>query len=406
VFFAQSSLAHLDVAAAAFTLWGLDAYLSDRPCATAAWFSVAVMAKETALLAPIGLLAVELLCPWIEKRAGRIEPLCLFRNGRAARLGALVFPAVPLVAWFGYHYARTGYAFGNPEFVRYNLSATVHPLRILLAFALRIWQLLGYMNLFMVTVAAAMAMMYPPLRDEGEERPRISIAVQSVLAAVVAAYAIAMSVVGGAALARYMLPAIPLVIILCISTLWRRIRAWRVVLAIVMAGLGVGLFVNPPYGFALEDNLAYRDYVLLHAAGDRYISREYGSTRVLTAWPASDELSRPYLGYVRKPVEVLQIEDFTLAHLEAASDLRGRYGAALLFSTKYEPRPTVFSRWPAWVRLKERFFGYHQDAPPLLAAQILGGKIVYEQHRGAQWIAVVEIETAIEARNAHPVTIR
>jgi hypothetical protein len=66
----------------------------------------------------------------------------------------------------------------------------------------------------------------------------------------------------------------------------------------------------------------------------------------------------------------------------------------------------VFSRWPAWVRLKERFFGYHQDAPPLLAAQILGGKIVYEQHRGAQWIAVVEIETAIEARNAHAVTIR
>src|SRR6202163_3349514 len=41
VFFAQSSLAQLDLAAAGLTFWALCAYLEDRPVATAIWFSLA-----------------------------------------------------------------------------------------------------------------------------------------------------------------------------------------------------------------------------------------------------------------------------------------------------------------------------------------------------------------------------
>jgi hypothetical protein len=396
VFFAQSSLAHLDVAATGFTVWGMGAYVAHRRWPAAAWFSLAVLAKETALLAPLALLAWEIVCPWIDRRRAGRESLCLFRGPRAGRW-LLLLPLAPLAAWFAYHFARTGYVFGNPEFFRYNVSATLHPLRILLAAMFRLWQLLGYMNLFMVSVAAALAMMYPPLQDGRGERPRISFAVQAAFAAVMLAYVAGMSLVGGAALARYMLPVVPLVIILCISTLWRRMRSWRLVLALVMAGLGAGLFVNPPYGFAMEDNLAYRDYVLLHQEADAYAARRYAGARVLTAWPASDELARPFLGYVRAPVQVVQIEDFTLPHLEAAADWRSDYAAALLFSTKYEPAWPAPGRWTAWVRLKERFFGYHRDTPPLVAAQILGGRIVYERHRGAQWVAVVEIERTAEA---------
>ena len=33
-----------------------------------------------------------------------------------------------------------------------------------------------------------------------------------------------MALVGGAELARYMLPVVPLVILVCVSTLWRRVR--------------------------------------------------------------------------------------------------------------------------------------------------------------------------------------
>src|SRR5580693_6859525 len=59
VFFAQSSLAQVDLAAAGLTFWGLCAYLEDRALATAVWFSLAALAKETAILAPVGLAAWE-----------------------------------------------------------------------------------------------------------------------------------------------------------------------------------------------------------------------------------------------------------------------------------------------------------------------------------------------------------
>ncbi len=41
VFFAQSSLVHLDLAAAGFTFWGLRAYVKGRGWETALWFSLA-----------------------------------------------------------------------------------------------------------------------------------------------------------------------------------------------------------------------------------------------------------------------------------------------------------------------------------------------------------------------------
>src|ERR1700745_106554 len=53
VFFSQSSLAQVDLAAAGLTFWGLFAYLEDRPVAVAIWFSLAGLAKETAILAPV-----------------------------------------------------------------------------------------------------------------------------------------------------------------------------------------------------------------------------------------------------------------------------------------------------------------------------------------------------------------
>src|SRR5947208_11270774 len=50
VFFAQSSLAHVDLAAAGLIFWGLHAYVENRRAATALWFSCAALAKETAIL--------------------------------------------------------------------------------------------------------------------------------------------------------------------------------------------------------------------------------------------------------------------------------------------------------------------------------------------------------------------
>ena len=227
----------------------------------------------------------------------------------------------PLACWYAYHYAKTGFLFGNPEFLRYNLTATLSPLRIPFALGLRLWQTFGYLGLYLVTVAGLLAMRRPPLRQDGDERPRIAIWMQMAFLAVVAAYVVFMSVVGGAVLARYMLPVVPLVILVMVSTLWRRVRYWRVVAGVIGIAFVGGLFTNPPYGFSLEDNLAYRDFVVMHAEAGRFLALRYPRVRVLTAWPASDELSRPWLGYVTHPFPVVRTGGL---HARAGRDRRHR----------------------------------------------------------------------------------
>jgi dolichyl-phosphate-mannose-protein mannosyltransferase len=391
VFFAQSSLAHLDLAAAGLTFWGLLAYVEKRRWDTVLWFSLAVLAKETAILAPLALFAWDLI------GARESTASISWSRGRSSN-SLLLIPLIPLALWYAFHYVRTRFVFGNPEFFRYNVQATLQPLRIVLALGLRLWQVTGYLNLYFLTIAALLAMWFPALRDHGEERQRISPDVQFAFLAVITAYVIAMAVVGGAVLDRYMLPVVPLVITICVSTLRRRVRMWRGLVASVALAFVAALFVNPPYGFSLEDNLAYRDYILLHQHAEDFVEARYPVARVLTAWPASDELTRPYLGYVTRPMRVFRIEDFSLEQVSAASELRSNFDVALVFSTKYEPAHPWFGTWRRWQQWKAQFFGYRRDLPPAAAAQILGGRLVYTEVRHGQWVGVIEIEQVEQAQ--------
>jgi len=394
VFFMQSSLVHLDLAAAGFTLWGLRSYVSDRPARALLWFSLAGLAKETAVLTPVALVMWELLCVAFSRRG---RSVCLYQwNWR--RMLLLVGSLGPLILWFAYHFWRTGYLFGNPEFFRYNVSSTMEPVRILLAAGIRIWQLTGYLHLFLLTIATGLAMLLPAQVDANGQRQRIDIAIQFVFATVIATYLVAMSVIGGAELARYLLPVIPLEIILCISTLWRRVPYWKTAVAIIALGFVSAWFVNPPHGFAFEDNLAYRDYILLHRNAAEFLQRHYAKANVLTAWPASDELTRPYLGYVQRPIHVVQIENFSYEQVSSAAQSRVNFNVGLVFSTKYLPPGSLLARWPAWERLQTRYFGFHRDLPPAAAAEVLGGKVIYTAARKGQWIAVIERNEVLDAR--------
>jgi len=230
VFFAQSTMAHVDLAAAGLTLWGLEAYLGERRPATVVWFSLAVLAKETAVLAPLTLLAWEVSCPWI----ARLFQLQLCLSERRRRFSkALLMPVAALSAWYAFHYWRTGYVFGNPEFFRYNVQSTMSPLRMVLALGMRLWQVFGYMHLWVLMILMIWAMTRPATVDGNHERQRIDISVQCVFGVLILGYVVAMAVVGGAVLARYMLPVVPLVIIVAVSTLWRRVRRWPVLIAAV-----------------------------------------------------------------------------------------------------------------------------------------------------------------------------
>jgi Dolichyl-phosphate-mannose-protein mannosyltransferase len=397
VFFAQSSLAQVDLAAAGLTFWALSAYVEGQAIATVIWFSLAALAKETAILAPLGLAGWEIIGfvarrsslrgLWLDDDTARSDP----RSPR--RLASLMIPTLPLGLWYAYHYARTGYVLGNPEFFRYNVASTLSLTRFLLALAMRVWQISGYLHLWVLTMATLLAMsLLAPQRDSGGERRRIRIAVQMIFYVVVLTYVVAMALIGGAVLARYMLPAVPLIIIVSVSTLYRRLRYWSVAIACVAIAFVAAWFWNPPYGFSPEDNLAYRDYVVLHEDGERFLEARYPMARVLTAWPASDEITCPWVGYITRPMRIVRIENFSLDEVISAAELRSNYEVALIFSTKYEPGPEPWDHWQTWTELKSRFFGFHRDLPPAAAAQILGGRIVFSEQRKGQWIAVIEIE--------------
>ena len=398
VFFAQSSLAHLDMAAAAFTLWGLAMYVEQRPVAAAVFFSLAPLAKETALVTPMAILMWELVCrafpaTWHGKpEASSSEP-----TTQRPSFWFLLCP-VPLLAWYAYHHHRTGFYLGNPEYLRYNLQATITPLRVVLALLIRLWHVFGYLNLFLLVIGAAYAMTRAPLRErDGSIRPRIAINVQLVFLVAVAANVIAESALGGAVLARYMLPVVPLVILICVSTLWRRIRRWKWWIAFTCAAFVFQLIVPPPYRIAPEDTLLYRDYVMLHKRAADQLSL-YPNAHVLTAWPATDELTRPFLGYVKQPFAVVPIENFSAPEIERTARATEQFDIAYLFTTKWQPPHPLFTGLPFGRRIQERFFDYHEDMAPQPAADRLGGRILTYQNRNNEWIALIAIEKVENAR--------
>jgi len=400
VYFTQSSMAQVDLPAAGFTFWALAAYIEDRPWKQAVWFSLAALAKETAILAPMALFGWEVLGYFIRRRS---EEGCEARwdkifppAGRRTCAFFLLLPVVPLAGWYAYHYAKTGFLLGNPEFFRYNVAATLNPLRVPLALGMRLWQLFGYFGLYLLTLAGLLALLRPAQlegkTENGIARPRIPFWMQAAFLSVVLAYLAFMSVVGGAVLARYMLPVVPLVVLALVSTLWRRARYWKLIVGAVAIAFVAGLVSNPPYGFSLEDNLAYRDYIVMHAEASRFLAMRYSGERVLTAWPASDELTRPWLGYINQPFRVLRIEDFSVPQIDLAARARDRFDVALVFSTKYQPPHPLLENWDTWQRIKEKFFGYHRDLPPEDIAQRLGGTIAYHKERNGQWVAVIAVE--------------
>ena len=379
IFFVQSSLTHADLMAAAFTRWGIRAYIEKRIWPAQLAFCLAVLAKETAVITPLAFALWELL-PASDDRG---------RN-RLLRAATCCVPVLSLLCWLAYHHHVTGRFFGNADFYQYNVTQALSPLRFLLALVQRTWHLFGAMNMLALTAATAAAMFFPPVKDASGERPRIAVPVQIQFALIMLAYLLTFSLLGGALLTRYLLPVYPLVILLGMSTLHRRIARWEWPAALMVIVFALGLFFDPPYRFAPEDNLTYRDFVELHYQASKFLEQHEQDSTILTAWPATDELSRPYLGYVRQPFSLVQVQDFTVEEMIKARQKRSQYQVAYLFSTKNDVPPLIRSE--TWEKLNRRFFGSHLDVSPEMAAEFLHGKIVFLARRKAEWVAVLEIE--------------
>ncbi len=404
VWFAQSTLAHADIFAAAFVLWGLALYveaLAARDSArlrigAAALFSLGALAKETAVITPFAL-AVWEGAQWLRERRSVSHADASEQAAMRTRLkwaAALLFPALPLAAWYAYHFHRTGFVFGNPEFLRYNATDNFNPQRIGLSLYHRLLHLTMHMNMFVPVTCALAVWFAPPIAG----RTRLPRAAMEAITIVLLANWIAFSVLGGALLTRYLLPMYPLVLLLCLAE-WRlHFRAWGWFAAFSAAAFLAGLWITPPYAFAPEDNLTYRDFIVLHQRAVAYIGRNYPQATVLTAWPATSELAQPELGYAKQPVKTYAIRNFTLDEVEKAAANPGEYDTALVFSTKLLPpvrwlRPGT--RGPS--DADRRYFDFHQDLPPHEIAAMLHGDIVWQAQQHGEWVAVLRFPRVVDA---------
>ena len=255
------------------------------------------------------------------------------------------------------------------------------------------------MNMFVpVLLTLAALMLQPRIERNGEVRPGLAAAVRRPILILLLINALLFSVLGGALLCRYLLPMYPLVLILAVSTFYRRVPYWPALALLSAAAFAAGLFINPPYGFAPEDNLAYARVIRLHQAGINQLSRRYPGATVLSAWPVTDELRRPELGYVIQPFDVYAVEDFSAPQIARAAEEPGKYSAALVFSTKSEPARPLLSLGSRSAAMDERYFGLHYDLPPDLIAHQLGGTVVWKNSDNqGEWIGLIRFNRQFEA---------
>ena len=404
IWFAQSTLAHADIFAATFTLWAFAVYLpatSRQPpaqiladvrrsrIAVAVLFSLAALSKETAIVEPAILLAIEFV-RLIRNRQSSA------RHEHTRWIAALAAPFLPLIAWYAYHRARKGFMFGNPTYLRYNATANFTAAHIFTALRYRFVHLFWQRNIWL-PILLAVACLLLSSRPRNEVRP-LSTSTRLTIALIILGNWIAFSVLGGALLTRYLLPVYPLILLLCVD-IWREHTRFLALLTAASAAVLLsGLWINPPTAFAPEDALVYRDMILVHQQAINFVNQHYPDASVLTAWPVSSDLFNPELGYTAHRTRIMQIEDFSYAEIQQAAQHPESFDTAIVFTTHYVApslRHYLLSHPDSRIG---RAVAANPDLSPVAIATILHGRIVWQSpNLDGEWAVVIRFDRSYEA---------
>jgi 4-amino-4-deoxy-L-arabinose transferase-like glycosyltransferase len=408
LFFAQSVLAHLDLAAGLFTLLALLALLDERPWHFALASTCAVLSKETAVV----LLPVAWIFLWWQHR-------------RAARSLSPTWwvvcfaPLAVLVAWACFYHQATGFWTGNHQYLRYNFYSTLNPVRMLLTLLRRLYEtFVGGFN-WLLTAGAIAGIRWAQRNKIGEpqgevaqaagdmttlpahttaseaseesaqNQPRSNILRRFVFLGgwLTTAYLVMLSMVGGAVLPRYLLPIFPPLVLIAVILIWRLPRPAARSIMVFTAGCFVwAWFLNPPYPFPFEDNLAYADFIRLHEQAAQFLEAQPGNRRILTAWPASDELARPILGYVRQPLNVVALEGFGRHEFHSVSPRS--FDCLYLYSRRWEPSNNWLKIFPWLQRLQQRYFEYQPQIQEQELAETYHLRLLASFKRRGQWVRI------------------
>jgi 4-amino-4-deoxy-L-arabinose transferase-like glycosyltransferase len=353
LFFAQSMLAQLDMPAMCLSVLALVLFVQDRYRACAIACMVLVLVKETGAVVPA------LFGCWILfQRRGRRE-----RRGWKETIQALWFllPIPGLLIWLVALHHATGHWFGSAAFTAYNVREPLHPTRFLLAFARRLYYLFIGTGHFIGTLALLWALRRMPLLKDRSWRIAWSFVLAQLLV---------VSALGGAVLERYVLPALPVVYIaFAVSLRALMPRTRQVALAALVACLIAANFVNPPYPFPLENNLAFVSFVGLEQSAANMVEQHAGALPgggvVGASFPMDDALRNPDFGFVQTPRKVIEVPDFSRPEVEK---LKTRVPDMIVVYRRTWDPLHLLDR-PAVSGFLTRWYGYE---PEMRAEQIAG----------------------------------
>lgn len=359
LFYTQSMMAQLDMPAMAGSVAALWLFLQGRHAWAALACTALVLAKETGIVLPLILLAVLLTRRQVKEAAFYLAPL------------------VVLAVWLAVLWRGTGHILGDPGFAHYNVGYALHPVRVCLTLIRRIYYLFiaDFRWIGTLGLIAARQHWRTFWRSDWQIAGMFAIA-----------HIVLVSVLGGAELERYLVPVLPILYIAMaaafamLSGLWRNIGVASLAAGLVAAG-----FLNPPYPFPFENNLAMTDFVELQREAAHTIEQSYAQETIYTAWPLTAALRRPEFGYVARPLTVSETSDL---HASTLSRLKPNAVRVLvLYSRTWEP---------AWGVLQSpqvrKFLGHFYEYEPQMNAQqcrdVLGLRQVGRWSRRGQWVEV------------------
>jgi 4-amino-4-deoxy-L-arabinose transferase-like glycosyltransferase len=288
MFYTQSMMVLLDMPAMTFTVLALLLFLDQRYAACAAASVALVLIKETAITTPM------VFGAWLLVRDRRWKEALYF-----------FAPAVALVLWLIYLRHVTGSWFGNQAFAQYNVTDSIAPLHILYAIMRRFYTLLFADGHWIGAVALFSG--YRALRSRD----------WNIAFLVAGAQLAAVTFLGGAVLDRYLLPVLPILyatfaVAASTYTPQRRMLSNLALLAFLVTGW----FVNPPFPFPLENNLAVVDFVEMQHDAAQYLESNYSGQRVASVWPFAAAIRNPDLGYVQARIPTLRTPGLRLADFQ------------------------------------------------------------------------------------------
>jgi hypothetical protein len=345
LFYTQSMMAQLDMPAMVFSLLALLLFIKERYRASAAACVALVLVKETGLVVPLVFLGI----------------LAYGRKWKV--LPYFVLPAFALSLWLLILHRKTGFWLGDPGFAHYNVSYSLHPVRVLFSFLRRLYYLfLGefrWVGTFLIVAAFVKARVFRTFE-------------WFMAFAVSAATVLLVSAFGGAELERYLLPVLPLFYVAVgVACTYQRRAVNFVAVPVLLAGLVANLFWNPPYPFPFENNLAMVDFVRLQQAAARYVQQGFGESTIATAWPYTAALKRPEYGFVEKKLRIVETNDFHYSSIAALSP--SRFDVLIVYTRTWEPEKGVLL-----IPVVKRFLHHFYDWQPEITAEECARLGLYE----------------------------